>query len=263
MKVLDKLKELTKTTTDTELSNFLGMSMRTVGTWRNRGAVPEKVLREWSIKFGKPLEWFTDETIPFRKKDCIAPPAEPMSMDAMDKIVALLPYPVKQLVQLMEYNGIRRTEAFTIRSEDADKDGRYIRIWGKGGKWRIAPIEEPELVQSIIEAKKARPDGYLFPHMRNGKFHGQPYKDIRKTLKAAALEAGITQRVYNHLFRHSFATALAEEGENMAIIQELMGHADIKQTREYTKITSSHTRRGAARLIDRNVANVNTDQSQW
>ncbi|MBV5338139.1 MAG: tyrosine-type recombinase/integrase [Deltaproteobacteria bacterium] len=200
--------------------------------------------------------------VKFRKKDCAAPPAEPMSMDAMDEIVALLKYPVKQLVQLMEYNGIRRTEAFTIKSADADKDGKYIRIWGKGGKWRIAPIEEPQLQKDIIEAKKARPDGYLFPNMRKGKFHLQPYKDIRKTLKAAAVKAGVTQRVYNHLFRHSFATALVEEGENMAIIQELLGHADIKQTREYTKVTSNHTRRGTARLIDRNPAITATDQNQ-
>ncbi len=207
--------------------------------------------------------------VKFRKKDCASPMPEPMSMDEMDKIVALLPYPVKQLVQLMEYNGIRRTEAFTIRSEDADKDGRYIRIWGKGGKWRIAPIEEPELQQAIIDSKKARPDGYLFPNMRQGKFNLQPYKDIRKTLKAAAVKAGVTQRVYNHLFRHSFATALVEEGENMAIIQELMGHADIKQTRDYTKISTSHTRRGAAKLVGRNaldmpkdVAIVATEQAQ-
>lgn len=199
--------------------------------------------------------------VKFRKKDCSAPPAEPMSMDAMDSIVALLPYPIKQLVQLMEYNGLRRSEAFAIKSADADKDGRYIRIWGKGGKWRIAPVEEPQLQQDIIDAKKARPAGYLFPHMRGGKFHGQPYTDIRKTLKAAAAKAGVTQRVYNHLFRHSFATALVEEGENLAIIQELMGHSDIKQTRDYIKLASSHTRRGTARLIDRNVATVDSDKA--
>ena len=176
----------------------------------------------------------------------------------MDAIVGFLPSPIKQLVRLMEYNGIRRTEAFQTRSADADKDGRYVRVWGKGGKWRIAPIEEPQLQKDIIEAKKTRPDGYLFPNLKTM----LPYKDIRKQLKAAALKAGITQRVYNHLFRHSFATALVEEGENMAIIQELMGHADIKQTRDYIKLASNHTRRGASRLIDRNVANVAIPESQ-
>lgn len=200
----------------------------------------------------------TISMVKFRKKDCIAPMAEPMTMDQMDKVVELLPYPIKQLVQLMEYNGFRRNEAFQIRSKDVDKDGTYIKILGKGGKWRLAPVEHLQLQADIIAAKKERPDGYLFPNLRSG----QPYKDIRKQLKAAAVAAGITQRVYNHLFRHSFATALVEEGENMAVIQELMGHADIKQTRDYIKLATSHTRRGTSRLVDRNVATVATVQTQ-
>lgn len=193
--------------------------------------------------------------VKFRKKDCKPPPPEPLNMDEMDKIVALLPYPIKQLVQLMEYNGLRRNEAMQIRSEDAAQDGTYIRIWGKGGKWRVAPVALPELQERIKGAKKVRPNGYLFPNLKTM----LPYKDIRKQLKAAAEKAGVTQRVYNHLFRHSFATALVGEGENMAVIQELMGHADIKQTRDYIKLLSSHTRRGASRLVGRNVAKVATD----
>lgn len=202
----------------------------------------------------------TIKPVKFRKKDCEAPQPEPMTMDTMDAIVNLLPYPIKQLVQLMEYNGLRKNEALRIRSEDADKDGTYVRIWGKGGKWRIAPIEEPQLQKDIADAKKQRPDGYLFPNMRGDR--GNPYTDIRNPLKKAATQAGVTQRVYNHLFRHSFATALVEEGENMAIIQELMGHADIKQTRGYTKIATSHTRRGAAKLVDRNPAKPATAEIQ-
>lgn len=235
---------------------------RLAQTWKGKPISKRTVNRELSY-LSKYLLFCGGSVKPvkFRKKDCTAPSPEPMSMDAMDKIVNLLKYPVKQLVQLMEYNGIRRTEAFTIKSVDADQDGRYVRIWGKGGKWRIAPVEEPELQKEIVKAKQARPDGYLFPNLRKGKFHLKPYKDIRKTLKAAAVKAGVTQRVYNHLFRHSFATALVEEGENMGIIQELLGHADIKQTREYTKITSNHTRRGAARLIDRGTATTATAQS--
>lgn len=195
--------------------------------------------------------------VKFRKKDCVPVPAEPMSMDTMDSILTWLPEPIKQLVQLMAYNGIRRTEAFKLRSEDADKDGTYIRVWGKGGKWRVAPVEEPQLQKDIAAAKKKNPNGYLFPNPQTQK----PYKNINKSLQNAADKAGVTQRIYNHLFRHSFATALVEEGENMAVIQELMGHADIKQTRDYIKLATSHTRRGTARLIGRHVANVANDES--
>ena len=226
-------------------------AFRTKQTWRDKPISKRTVNRELSY-LSKYLTYCGSalKIIKFRKKDCAAPPAEPMSMDEMDAVVELLPYPIKQLVQLMEYNGMRRTEAFSILSADADKDGRYIRVKGKGNKWRVAPVELLQLQQDIIAAKKERPDGYLFPNLKTK----QPYKDIRKPLKAAAVQAGVTQRVYNHLFRHSFATALVEEGENMAVIQELMGHADIKQTRDYIKLASSHTRRGTARLIDRTPA---------
>ena len=194
----------------------------------------------------------------FRKKDCEPPPPEPLSMDDMDKIVALLPYPIKQLVQLMEYNGLRRNEAMNLKSIDAAKDGSYVRVWGKGGKWRVAPIELKELQERIKGAKKVRPSGYLFPNLKTM----LPYKDIRRQLKSAVEKAEVSQRVYNHLFRHSFATALVEGGENLAVIQELMGHADIKQTRNYIKLVTSHTRRGAAKLVDRDVAKVATHNSK-
>ncbi len=234
-------------------------AFRTQQKWKDKQISKRTVNRELSY-LSKYLQYCgsTLKPVKFRKKDCQAPPADPMSMDEMDAVVELLPYPIKQLVQLMEYNGMRRTEAFSILSSDADKDGRYIRVKGKGGKWRVAPVELLQLQQDIIAAKKERPDGYLFPNLRTN----QPYKDIRKPLKAAALQAGVTQRVYNHLFRHSFATALVEEGENMAVIQELMGHADIKQTRDYIKLATSHTRRGTSRLVDRTPANHATSLTQ-
>lgn len=250
-----KLRHITPLVIEQYKSHRLEQTVKTTGKTISKRTINRELsyLSKYLKHCGSELK-----PVKFRKKDCAPPAAEPMSMDDMDKIVKLLPYPIKQLVQLMEYNGIRRTEAFRIRSADADKDGKYIRIWGKGGKWRIAPVELIELQERIKGAKKVRPDGYLFPNPKTM----EPYKDIRKPLKAAALKAGVTQRVYNHLFRHSFATALVEEGENMAIIQELMGHSDIKQTRDYIKLASSHTRRGTARLIDRDVAKVATPQTQ-
>jgi hypothetical protein len=65
MKILDRMKDLLESKTDAELSEKLGLSLRTVGTWRSRGFVPDKVVRGWSIRYGKPMEWFTngdDET---------------------------------------------------------------------------------------------------------------------------------------------------------------------------------------------------------
>lgn len=182
--------------------------------------------------------------VKFRKKDCQPPPPQVMTMKEMQLLIDNLQPPVKHLVQLMAYNGLRRNEAFNIKSVDADSDGKHVRVWGKGGKWRTAPIGLPELQKAIAAAKKLRPDGYLFPNERTG----EPYKDIRKSLRPAAVKAGIEGHVYNHLCRHSFATALVTEENNLTVIQNLMGHSDIKMTQQYIHLADTAMGRATDKL---------------
>jgi site-specific recombinase XerD len=59
---------------------------------------------------------------------------------------------------------------------------------------------------------------------------------LQKAVKAGVKKAGITKRVSCHTFRHSFATHLLENGVNIRVVQELMGHADVKTTEIYTHV---------------------------
>jgi site-specific recombinase XerD len=59
---------------------------------------------------------------------------------------------------------------------------------------------------------------------------------LQKAVKAAVNRAGITKKVGCHTFRHSFATHLLENGVNLRVVQELMGHADVKTTEIYTHV---------------------------
>ena len=59
---------------------------------------------------------------------------------------------------------------------------------------------------------------------------------LQKAVKIAVDRAGITKRIGTHTFRHSFATHLLEDGINIRVVQELMGHADVKTTEIYTHV---------------------------
>jgi len=59
---------------------------------------------------------------------------------------------------------------------------------------------------------------------------------FQKAVKVAVNRGQITKRVSSHTFRHSFATHLLEEGVNIRVVQELMGHADVKKTKIYTHV---------------------------
>ena len=65
-------------------------------------------------------------------------------------------------------------------------------------------------------------------------------KAAAQEAKAAAQEAGITKRIYPHLLRHSFATHLLEQGTDIKIVKELMGHNNIKTTERYVHIADTY-----------------------
>lgn len=183
--------------------------------------------------------------VKFRKKDTQAAMPNVLLMEEMERIIEHLPEPHNHLVRLMTYNGLRKNEVFTLRAIQTEKDGSAVQILGKGGKWRVAPIEDPSTKKAIVAAKKARPDGYLFPNPKTG----EPYKDIRKQLKKAATAAGVDKRIYNHLFRHSFGTELVNQDVNLRVVQGLLGHADLKTVQIYTHLVDKTLRAGVATLV--------------
>lgn len=147
------------------------------------------------------------------------------------------------IIELLYGSGGRVSEVASLRVEDIDFDDAFISLFGKGDKERSNPIHESCIVL-IQEYMKERgiTSGYLFPHKNDPNRH-MTREAIGKIVKRLAVKAGLDpSKVSPHVFRHSFATHMLENGCDMAQVQELLGHEDISTTRIYARITKNSKR---------------------
>jgi integrase/recombinase XerD len=149
----------------------------------------------------------------------------------------------KAMLELLYASGLRASELVGARLENIDLDHRVIRVTGKGNKTRLVPVgtKAIEAIQTYLN--KERPE---LVTKRTGSHiflthHGKGMTSARlwQIVKGHAARAGLDQRVYPHLMRHSFATHLLGGGADLRIIQELLGHADISTTQIYTHVEHS------------------------
>jgi integrase/recombinase XerD len=144
------------------------------------------------------------------------------------------------ILELFYASGLRLAEVCTVRLETLDLDDGFIRVTGKGNKTRIVPVGrrarvalEHYLANERPKLVKPHTSSHLFLSVRGGPL--SPDR-VRQIVKHRANQAGIEQNMYPHLLRHSFATHLLQNGADLRVIQELLGHADIATTQIYTHV---------------------------
>lgn len=147
----------------------------------------------------------------------------------------------RAILELMYATGLRVSEVINLKLEDLHLDVGIIRAMGKGKKERIIPIGDQAIKWISAYLDNSRPilcknkrSPYLFVN-----FHGERLtrQGIWKNLKNEVKKAGIKKNVTPHTLRHSFATHILENGADLRIVQELLGHADISTTQLYTHIS--------------------------
>lgn len=149
----------------------------------------------------------------------------------------------RAILEVMYATGIRISELVNLKLEELHLSMNLIQTIGKGDKERILPIGEQgvkwveyylEYSRPKLEMKSAQTSPYVFLNPRGTQLSRQGvWKKIKKLVKLA----GITQNVTPHTLRHSFATHLLENGADLRVVQELLGHSDISTTQIYTHIT--------------------------
>ncbi len=144
------------------------------------------------------------------------------------------------ILELLYSSGLRVTECATLRFGAIRFDEGLIRVLGKGSKERLVPIGHfaVDAIRNYLE--NARPyllkegdSPYLFLSC-NGKVLER--ERIWQVVKEAAVIAGIQKKIHPHTLRHSFASHLLENGADLRVIQEMLGHADISTTQIYTHV---------------------------
>lgn len=151
----------------------------------------------------------------------------------------------RAILEVMYATGLRISELVHLRMDELHLAMGFIQTVGKGNKERIIPIGgeavkwlNEYLLDSrpIIESRAAEESPYVFLNSR-GK--GLSRQGVWKNLKKIVQQSGIKQNVTPHMLRHSFATHLLENGADLRIVQELLGHSDISTTQIYTHITKA------------------------
>jgi integrase/recombinase XerD len=144
----------------------------------------------------------------------------------------------RAILELLYSSGLRVSELCDLTINAVDDD--YVRVMGKGRKERLVPIG-PKALQAI--------DNYLLHRghesaeqqrlFLSSKGKSLDRFTVWKMVKHYAVKAKIKKVISPHTFRHSFATHLLDNGADLRIIQEMLGHSHIGSTDRYTHISSS------------------------
>lgn len=169
-----------------------------------------------------------------------------LTIEEVDKLLDVrldnpLAYRNKAMLELLYSTGIRISELINLKLNNIDFTDELIRVMGKGSKERIIPLGEEAIkylkmyinqYRNLILKTKTSDD--LFINNFGNKITRQGFFKIIK--KECAIH-GIEKNVSPHTLRHSFATHMLNNGADLRIIQELLGHSDISTTQIYTHIS--------------------------
>ena len=148
----------------------------------------------------------------------------------------------RALLEVLYGCGLRVSEAVGLKVSCLYLDEGFVRVIGKGNKERLVPMGEMA-VGALKVYLETRPsavelaDSDLVFVNRYGK--GLSRVSAFKTVKKMALLAGIRKEISPHTFRHSFATHLIENGADLRVVQEMLGHESVATTEIYTHVDSS------------------------
>ncbi len=173
-----------------------------------------------------------------------------LSQDEINKFLEGIPSSTRlqmrdrAMIELLYSCGVRVSEIINLRVSDIDMDEDLIRFIGKGNKERIVPVSETakKYLAGYMNAarfgiEREKKSDFVFLNKNGSKLSRQGFWKI---LKKYSKKSDSKKNLYPHIFRHSFATHMLEEGADLRIVQELLGHSSISTTEIYTNLDKKH-----------------------
>lgn len=156
----------------------------------------------------------------------------------------------RTILELLWATGMRISELSGLNFGDLNLEHNEIKVFGKGSKERIVLISDRAksyLERYLHTARKLVAQGFEIqekgeysPVFINNTGYRLNPKTIRNVINSIVDKISLPQKVTPHMFRHSFATYLIENGADLRVVQELLGHASISNTQIYTHISTKH-----------------------
>ena len=155
-------------------------------------------------------------------------------------------YRNKAMLELMYSSGLRVSELLNLEVNNIDFNMNLVRVYGKGSKERIVPIDDiaTAYLSDYINVYrntllKNKESDILFLNSRGDKLSRQGFFKI---LKEIAKLKGIKKELSPHTIRHSFATHLLNNGADLRSIQTMLGHENIETTQIYTHVSNNYVK---------------------
>lgn len=155
-----------------------------------------------------------------------------------------MPLRDRALLELLYATGLRITELVGLDIDDVDLEQRTVRCRGKGGKDRVLPVGRAACAAVEAWLVRGRPAiaGGTAALLCNRRGQRLTRQGGWKIVKRHAEAAGLAEEVSPHTLRHSFATHLLDNGADVRVVQELLGHASVNTTQIYTLVSDGRLR---------------------
>lgn len=152
----------------------------------------------------------------------------------------------RAMLELIYATGMRVSELTGLNAEHLNLEMGFVKCTGKGSRERIIPVGEialrftrEYLFNARVKLRKNNWERALFLNRLGKRLTRQGFWKI---LKGYACKSGIQKEITPHTLRHSFATHLLENGADLRVVQELLGHADVTTTQIYTHLSQRKLR---------------------